>query len=437
MIKVAKFGGSSVASAEMFKRIKDIVTSDKMRKVVVVSALGKRSSDDSKVTDLLYLVNAHIKYGVDYRPIFSLIKERYLGIRDKLGVECDLESEFDEIEKSVKAGGGEEYLVSRGEYLCAKLMAKYLGFDFVDAERLFYFDYYGRIDEKKTDEAIAALSVGKGVVVPGFYGVYPNGKVKLFSRGGSDITGSLLARGLNASLYENWTDVSGIMMTDPRIIEDPKRIEQITYEELHELSYMGAKVLHEETVFPIKEMNIPIRILNTMRPEDEGTLITAECTDASELITGIAGKKDFVSITVDCVRGFKKIEALEKCIKVLNDYRVDVEHITTSIDSFSLITEKSQVDKRLYELISDLRSLDCVRKVDVDDDIALMAVVGRNMVFKPGVSGRIFAVFGEANINIKVIVQGSQELAIIVGVSNKDLAKSIRAVYEKLVASNR
>ncbi|MBO7368716.1 MAG: aspartate kinase [Clostridia bacterium] len=431
MIKVAKFGGTSVASAKTFKMIKDIVLKDERRKVVVVSAPGKREKDDSKVTDLLYLLNAHINYGVDYSGIFNLIKERYIAIRNDLGVEIDLESEFDEIENNVKKGFGEEYLVSRGEYLCAKLMAAYLGFEFVDAEKLFFFDYYGRIDEKKTDSAISAVKVGKGIVVPGFYGVYPNGLVKLFSRGGSDITGALLARGLNASLYENWTDVSGIMMTDPRIVDNPKRIEEITYEELHELSYMGAKVLHEETVFPIKELNIPIRILNTMRPEDEGTLITSDCSSTGELVTGIAGKKDFVSITVDCMRGYKKLQVLNETLAVLRKFRVDVEHITTSIDTFSLITEKSQVDKRLYEMISDIQSLECVRKVSFDDDIALMAVVGRNMVLKPGVSGKIFAVFGEENINIKVIVQGSQELAIIVGVSNKDLNRSIKAVYKK------
>ena len=431
MIKVAKFGGTSVASAKTFKMIKDIVLKDERRKVVVVSAPGKREKDDSKVTDLLYLLNAHINYGVDYSGIFNLIKERYIAIRNDLGVEIDLESEFDEIENNVKKGFGEEYLVSRGEYLCAKLMAAYLGFEFVDAEKLFFFDYYGRIDEKKTDSAISAVKVGKGIVVPGFYGVYPNGLVKLFSRGGSDITGALLARGLNASLYENWTDVSGIMMTDPRIVDNPKRIEEITYEELHELSYMGAKVLHEETVFPIKELNIPIRILNTMRPEDEGTLITSDCSSTGELVTGIAGKKDFVSITVDCMRGYKKLQVLNETLSVLRKFRVDVEHITTSIDTFSLITEKSQVDKRLYEMISDIQSLECVRKVSFDDDIALMAVVGRNMVLKPGVSGKIFAVFGEENINIKVIVQGSQELAIIVGVSNKDLNRSIKAVYKK------
>ena len=430
-IKVAKFGGSSVASAETFKMIKDIIDSDSKRKVVVVSAPGKRFKGDNKVTDLLYLFYAHVNYGVDYTPVFNMIKERYIAIRDGLGIKFDLDEEFDAIENNVKKGMGEEYLVSRGEYLCAKLMAAYLGYKFIDAESLFFFDYHGKIDEEKTDAAIAKIRVENGIVVPGFYGAYPNGLVKLFSRGGSDITGALLARGLNSSLYENWTDVSGIMMTDPRIIDNPKRIEEITYEELHELSYMGANVLHEETVFPIKELNIPIRILNTMRPQDEGTLITSNCTSTGELVTGIAGKKDFVSITVDCMRGFKKSKVLSECLNILARYRVDVEHITTSIDTFSLITEKSQVEKRLYEMLSDIQSLECVRKVDFDDDIALMAVVGRNMVFKPGVSGRIFAVFGEANINIKVIVQGSQELAIIVGVSNKDLNKSIKAVYDK------
>ncbi len=431
MIKIVKFGGSSVASSEMFAKIKDIVNSDKKRKVVVVSALGKRTSADYKITDLLLLLNAHIRYGVDYSSVFNLIKERYVQIRDELKLNVDIEGEFDKIEADIKEGYGEEYIVSRGEYLCAKLMADYLGYKFVDAKDLFFFDFYGKIDDEKSDKAVSDNYSDKGIVVPGFYGAYPNGQIKLFSRGGSDITGSLLARGLNASLYENWTDVSGIMMADPRIINNPKRIKEITYEELHELSYMGAKVLHEETIFPIKGLNIPVRILNTNRPQDEGTLIKRECSSTDDLITGISGKKDFVSITVECAKGYKKSDMLKECIKVLNNYRLDIEHITTSINSISLIMEKSHLGKNLYELAGSFNKLESVRKVDIDEDIALVAVVGRNMALKPGVSGRIFAVFGEANINIKVIVQGSQELSILVGVSNKDLNKSIEAVYNK------
>ncbi len=431
MIKIVKFGGSSVASSEMFAKIKDIVNSDKKRKVVVVSALGKRTSADYKITDLLLLLNAHIRYGVDYSSIFNLIKDRYVQIRDELKLKVDIEAEFDKIEADIKEGFGEEYIVSRGEYLCAKLMADYLGYKFVDAKDLFFFDFYGKIDDEKSDKAVSENYCDKGIVVPGFYGAYPNGQIKLFSRGGSDITGSLLARGLNASLYENWTDVSGIMMADPRIIDNPKRIKEITYEELHELSYMGAKVLHEETIFPIKGLNIPVRILNTNRPQDEGTLIKRECTSTEDLITGISGKKDFVSITIECAKGYKKSDMLKECLKVLNNYRLDIEHITTSINSISLIMEKSLLGKNLYELAGSFNKLESVRKVDLDEDIALVAVVGRNMALKPGVSGRIFAVFGEANINIKVIVQGSQELSILVGVSNKDLNKSIEAVYNK------
>lgn len=433
MFKVVKFGGSSVASSEMFGKIKSIVESDLKRKVVVVSALGKRVSSDAKITDLLYLLKAHLQYGVDYTPILDQIKERYFGIKNELGLKVDIEKEFDEFEKIIKVDASEEFIVSRGEYLCAKLMADYLGFEFVDAKDLFFFDYNGAIDQEKTDIAIAKNFKGKGIVVPGFYGAYPSGQIKLFSRGGSDITGSLLARGIKAELYENWTDVSGILMADPRVVDNPKRITEITYDELRELSYMGAKVLHEETIFPITEMNIPIKILNTNRPQDEGTLITKSCTDKGEIITGISGKKGFVSLTVFENRGVKKINAISETLKVVKKYHLDVEQISASIDSFSLIIEKSTLEKCMYEVINDIKSLELVEKVKADEDIALVAVVGRNMVLKPGISGKIFAVFGEANINIKAIAQDTQELSIIVGVSNKDFNDAICAVYNKIV----
>ncbi len=433
MFKVVKFGGSSVASSEMFGKIKQIVESDKKRKIVVVSALGKRQSSDAKITDLLYLLKAHIQYGVDYNPILDQIKERYIGIRNELGLKVDIEKEFDEIEKIIKVDCNEEFIVSRGEYLCAKLMADYLGFEFVDAKDLFYFDYNGTIDQEKTDEAISKTFKGKGIVVPGFYGAYPSGQIKLFSRGGSDITGSLLARGIKAELYENWTDVSGILMADPRLVENPKRINEISYDELRELSYMGAKVLHEETIFPITEMNIPIKILNTNRPQDEGTLITKDCLDKGDIITGISGKKGFVSLIVFENRGVKKINAILDTLKVIKKYHLDVEQISASIDSFSLIIEKASIEKCLYEVINDIKASELIEKVKFDDDIALVAVVGRNMALKPGTSGKIFAVFGEAKINIKAIAQDTQELSIIVGVSNNDFNSAIRAVYDKIV----
>lgn len=433
MIKVVKFGGSSVASSQMFGKIKSIIEADKKRKIVVVSALGKRVSSDAKITDLLYLLKAHIQYGVDYTPIFDQIKERYIAIRNELGLKVDIESEFDLIEKTIKNDCNEEYIVSRGEYLCAKLMADYLGFDFVDAKDLFHFDYDGKIDQEKTDSAVNKAFAGKGIVVPGFYGAYPSGQIKLFSRGGSDITGSLLARGVNAELYENWTDVSGILMADPRVVENPKGITEITYDELRELSYMGAKVLHEETIFPITEMNIPIRILNTNRPMDEGTLIKNVCTATDEIITGIAGKKGFVSLTIFEHRGVKKIDAISATLKILRGYRLDVEQISAGIDSFSFIVEKVTLDKCLHEVINDIKQHELVEKVTFDDDIALVAVVGRNMALKPGISGKIFAVFGEAKINIKAISQDTQELSIIVGVSNSDFNNAIKAVYDKIV----
>ncbi len=433
MIKVCKFGGSSVASSEMFSKIKGIIESDKKRKIVVVSAIGKRQSSDTKITDLLYLLKAHIQYGVDYSLILNQIKERYIAIRNELNLNVEIEKDFDEFENIIKNDCNEEFIVSRGEYFCAKLMASYLGFEFVDAKDLFFFDYDGKIDQEKTDEAIKKMFTGKGIVVPGFYGAYPSGQIKLFSRGGSDITGSLLARGVNAELYENWTDVSGFLMADPRIVDGAKGIVEITYDELRELSYMGAKVLHEETIFPITEMNIPIRIKNTNRPQDEGTLITKNCTDTGEIITGISGKKGFISLTIYKTRIAKKVEAISQTLKVIKNHRLDVEQISASIDSFSLIIEKDKLEKCLFEVINEIKALDNIEKVIYDDDIALVAVVGRNMALKPGISGKIFAVFGEAKINIKAISQDTQELSIIVGVSNNDFNSAIRAVYDKIV----
>jgi aspartate kinase len=434
MQKVVKFGGSSLADANQFQKVKNIIQADSSRRIVVVSALGKRNKSDHKITDLLFLTGAHLKYGVDAKSVFNIVKERYFEVKKDLNLSIDLEKEFEIIESKFSSNIDEEYLVSRGEYLAAKLMASYLGFTFVDAEDLIFFDYDGNINEEKTIEALKEILKEKNnIVVPGFYGAYPDGKIHLLSRGGSDVTGSILAKASSATIYENWTDVSGFLVTDPRIVNNPKQIKEISYEELRELSYMGANVLHEDTIFPVQELEIPINVKNTNSPEDSGTIITSNPKDTSQIITGIAGKKGFLSITIIKKQKKQKIEVIRKVLEVLAKYNVNVEHMPSSIDSFSLIIDSKEVNKRLYELIAEIKSIDEITDVIVENDIALVAVVGRNMATKPGISAKIFSIFGTNKINIKVIAQASQELSIIVGVENAQFENAIKAIYEGLV----
>lgn len=434
MIKVVKFGGSSVASAEQFKKIKNIIDSDDSRRIVVVSALGKRFSKDNKITDLLYLLSEHIRYGVDYSNIFSLIANRYEEIRTELDLPIDITKEFDKIKENIKAGTDQQYIVSRGEYLCGKLMAAYLGYTFVDAQDVVFFNYDGSVDEEKTAEAVrTAFAKYNKIVVPGFYGAFPTGEVKLFSRGGSDITGSIMAMAVNAKIYENWTDVSGLLMADPRIVKDPIGVEEITYDELRELSYMGASVLHEETISPIRELDIPINILNTNRPQDKGTLILKESTKTDNIITGIAGKKNYKAITVFKEINADKMGVLKGALDVFSKFNVSVEYMTSAIDSFVLVAEAKALDKSMFDIISELKKIKGVSKLDVDNDLALIAVVGRNMALKPGISGKIFSIFGEEGINIKTISQGPQEINIMVGVGNADFEKAINTVYSSFL----
>lgn len=434
MQKVVKFGGSSLADSNQFKKVKNIIEQDPSRRIVVVSALGKRNKQDHKITDLLYLTGAHLKYGVDASSVFEIVKSRYLEVREDLGLSIDLEKEFAIIESNFSSKIDEEYLVSRGEFLAAKLMADYLGFTFVDAANLIFFDYDGKINENKIYDALQEnLKDGKNIVVPGFYGSYPDGKIHLLSRGGSDVTGSILAKASSASIYENWTDVSGFLVTDPRIVTDPKQIKEISYEELRELSYMGANVLHEDTIFPVQELDIPINVKNTNRPLDVGTIITSNPLDTSEIITGIAGKKDYLSITIIKKQKTPKLIVTREVLDVLAKYNINVEHMPSSIDSFSLIINASEINKRLYEVIAEIKQLEEVTDVIVEQGIALVAVVGRNMALKPGISAKLFSIFGSNGINIKVIAQASQELSIIVGVENSQFEKAIKAIYAGLV----
>ena len=434
MITVAKFGGSSLASSEQFNKVKNIIEKDKKRRIVVVSAPGKRFKQDSKVTDLLYLLWSHVKYGVDASNIIADIKERYLEIKNALNLSVDVEREFEIIMQNVKNGAGEEYLVSRGEFLCAKLMAAYLGFAFVDSAELVKFNYDGVLNEDQTIEAIKSKFEEVGaMVVPGFYGAYPSGEIKLFSRGGSDVSGSIMAMSISAEKYENWTDVSGVLVADPRIVDNPCRIEEVTYDELRELSYMGASVLHEESVFPVRELNIPIYILNTNKPDEKGTKICAKATANDRFVTGIAGKKNFSVFNVTKSVNSDKLSVISDVLQEFKRFGVKVEHIHTSVDTFSIIVNSKDVDKNVFDLLSELKHVQGVVSVDVDNDLALVAVVGRNMVLKPGISAKIFSIFGKNNINVKTISQGTKEINIIVGVQNADFEKAIRAVYSEVV----
>ena len=435
MLKVAKFGGSSLAGAEQFRRVKEIVEADPSRMCVVVSAAGKRNGNDNKITDLLYLTHAHINYGVSHEDIFSLIEQRYYGIRDELGLKCDLESEFARLRGKLNQDISVDYLVSRGEYLTALLMSEYLGYEFLDAAECVFFSYDGQIDYEQTYSAIAARAVKHPrFVMPGFYGALPNGRIKVMTRGGSDISGAIVANALDADIYENWTDVSGILIADPRVVENPRPISYVTYQELRELSYMGASVLHEESILPVKEKNIPLNIRNTNRPQDPGTMIM-ETVDENlvknkRLITGIAGRKSFTVLTV-----FKKhistdTSIIRGTLEMLENYKVDVEHITLGVDSFNVVMPTSQIRDRIYDLISDIKQRYRPDRIKTADDIALIACVGRRMVSVPGSSAKLFGALGEKNINIRMIAQGSEEISIIVGVDNKDYDYTIRTLYD-------
>lgn len=433
MAKVCKFGGSSLANGEEFKQVKKIILLDKERTTIVVSALGKDKEDDNKVTDLLYLIYQHRKYHVDAKPLFDMVRDRYLKIEKELALSLNLEIEFDALWKKIEHDEiDEDELVSRGEFFSAKLMANYLGFDFVDSKDLIHFNYDGKVLEKETKESIEhASSLHSKMVVPGFYGSYPNKKICLFSRGGSDITGSYMAKGIKAELYENFTDVSGFYMADPRIVANPRRISQISYDELRELSYMGASVIHEETILPLMEDNIPLIILNTNHLEEGGTLIQKTTTAKQHLITGITGKKGFIAFTFVKEKSVDKLSVIMNVLKVFEEFKIPLEHIPTSIDSFTIVVEKKAIDERLYDVIAELKKIPSIISMAEDDDLALLAVVGGNMVKKTGTSGRILSVFGEENINIKMIDQGVEEFNIIIGVSNEDFEKSTKALYNR------
>lgn len=435
-MKVLKFGGTSMADAEQYRKVRDIVRADPARRVVVVSAAGKRFSDDNKITDLLYLCHAHLQYGVSYDSIFDVIRGRYLAIRDELGLKTDLESEFAALKQKMDSGISREELVSRGEYFSALLMAEFLGFDFIDATKWLFFHYDGTVDQEKSYPALAALVTDRGAVIPGFYGLMPDGKIRTLTRGGSDITGALAAAALNAEVYENWTDVSGILMADPRIVDHPKTIERATYSELRQLSYSGAQVLHEMTVFPVREKNIPLNIRNTNDPDHPGTLISDEFIDQSNnqrFITGIAGKKDFSIVTISKKGMAGAVGTLRAIVEIFEDNAVPICYTPTGIDVISLVVPTEKLSPHLYTVTGQLRAKIHPDSIKVADNIAIVAAVGRKMAYRAGTSGKIFAALGERGINIRMISQGPDELNILVGVDEKDYAATIRVLYDAFV----
>lgn len=430
-IKVLKFGGSSVADGIQLRKMKSIIDSDADRRYIVASAPGKRFEIDNKVTDLLYLCKTHMEQNLPYEQVFQVIRDRFNAVKMNLGINVDMGIHFEEILTNMKKGCSKDYLASRGEYLSAVLVAAYLKVDFVDAAGMILFDDKGRLLFEETDNAIASkLSAHNMAVIPGFYGTdVETGEIRTFSRGGSDITGALIAKALNAQVYENWTDVSGFLMADPRVVKNPKPIEKISYKELRELSYMGASVLHEDAIYPCRMANIPINIKNTNHPDDPGTIITDKEESDQKIVTGIAGSKDFTVIAI-----YKNMLSHEKgfvrrILMILEDFDISIEHLPTGIDTVSVVLSDKSIDGRLDEIIEEFQTQLRPDGVEVFEDIALIATVGAGMNRRTGVSAKLFTALAEADINIRMIDQGSSEMNIIVGVENTDFNTAIKAIY--------
>lgn len=437
-VKVAKFGGSSVADGIQLTKIKEIIYSDPERRYIVVSAPGKRYEGDNKITDLLYLCKTHMEHNLPYDQLFQVVADRYMAVEVNLGVDVDLMSEFETIKENLRQDASADYIASRGEYLNAVLIAAFLGFDFVDTKDLIKFDAKGRVMQEETDKAIKEeLAKHEKAVLPGFYGSTPDGKIKTFSRGGSDITGALVARAIGASVYENWTDVSGFLMADPRIVKNPKQIDSISYKELRELSYMGASVLHEDAIYPARSANIPINIRNTNKPEDRGTFITADVNEAplgdNQVIAGIAGRKGYTVIALyknmmNSERGF-----VRHILGILDDFNINFEHLPSGIDTVSVVMDNESINGRLDEVVRAFETRLQPDSLEVSEDIGLIATVGYGMSRRTGTSAKLFGALGEAKVNIRMIDQGSSEMNIIVGVENHDFEKAIRAIYNAFV----
>lgn len=434
MLKVLKFGGSSMADAHQLEKVRSIVEADPARRVVVVSAAGKRFKDDHKITDLLYLCHAHLQYGVSCDGIFDMVRSRYLEIRDELGLTTPLEAEFDALRAKMDKGISADELVSRGEYFAARIMADCLGFDFLDSSLWLHFRMDGTVDQEASYQALVHAASGRKVVIPGFYGVLPDGSIHTFSRGGSDITGALAAAALDADVYENWTDVSGFLMADPRIVKDPKVIRTVTYSELRELSYMGATVLHEDSIFPVRKAHIPINVRNTNAPEEPGTMVVPDSYlqyyRREGVLTGVAGRTGFTVITVFKDNMHNEIGFGYRLLRVLDRYNISFEHVPSGIDTMSLVIADNKLKEHLETVLREIRR-DCNPKtVELQSNMALIATVGKGMVRSIGTAAKLFNALYEAGINVRMIDQGSSEMNIIVGVESGDFEAAVRAIYD-------
>lgn len=437
MSKVVKFGGSSLASAEQFKKVKEIITADKDRIYCVPSAPGKRYSNDTKVTDMLYGCYDLAAKDKKFDKALSDIKARYDEIINGLGLKLSLDDEFKKISENFKAKAGVDYAASRGEYLNGKIMAAYLGYDFIDpADVILFFDD-GEFDSEHTNKRMAkALSEHKTAVIPGFYGAYADGRVKTFSRGGSDITGSIVARACKATVYENWTDVSGFLIADPRIIDKPEGIETITYRELRELSYMGASVLHEDAIFPVRSAGIPINIKNTNKPDDDGTWIVESTGQRNEyVITGIAGKKGFCTVLITKSLMNSEVGFCRKALSAFEDNGINIEHMPSGIDTMTVVVHEDEFINKEQAVVSAIHRNCSPDSIEIESDLALIAVVGRGMKSTRGTAGRIFAALSHAHVNVRMIDQGSSELNIIIGVENQDFEVAVKAIYDIFVTT--
>ncbi|MBR2527678.1 MAG: aspartate kinase [Blautia sp.] len=435
MKKVVKFGGSSLADAEQFKKVGDIIRSDATRRYIIPSAPGKRHSKDTKVTDMLYDCYRSAKGSGLFEEKLKAIEERYQEILEGLKLSLSLEEEFEIIHRNFAEGIGVEYAASRGEYLNGKIMAAYLDIPFLDAASVIRFKKGGILDVAVTDALLQkAFEEYDRAVIPGFYGALEDGTIKTFSRGGSDITGSIVARAIHADVYENWTDVSGVMVTDPRIVENPEVIDTVTYRELRELSYMGATVLHEDAIFPVRQEGIPINIRNTNRPQDRGTFIVeSTCKKSPYIITGIAGKKGFCSINIEKSMMNSEIGFGRRVLQVFEDQGISFEHTPSGIDTFTVYVHQSEFEEKEQQVIAGLHRLVQPDVVEMESDLSLIAVVGRGMKSTRGTAGRIFAALAHANVNVKMIDQGSSELNIIIGVEDRDFETAVKAIYDIFV----
>lgn len=438
-IKVVKFGGSSLADADKFRRVAQIIAADPERRYVVPSAPGKRFSDDIKITDMLYQCYSLARdtaTKAEFETCYNNICARFRGIIADLGLSFDISGELDYIKNAILGRAGRDFAASRGEYLSGLILAKFTGFDFIDAESVILFNDNGTFNAEKTQEVLSAeLARHEHAIIPGFYGMMPNGTVKTFSRGGSDITGSIVARAAGADLYENWTDVSGFMMADPRIVKDPRSIDTVTYRELRELSYMGATVLHEDAIFPVRIAGIPINIRNTMRPGDEGTMIVASASDYDKkhIITGIAGRKGFSVLTVEDDLMNSQIGYGRRLLEVFEEYGIAFEHMPTGIDTMSVIVSTAEIEPVRDKIINSLSRTLKPDSITVDDGLALIAVVGRGMVKAKGTAAKVFSAVSNAGVNIRMIDQGSSELNIILGVEESDFETTVKAIYDEFV----